>query len=500
MEQRRDGYVNQPDYSGLQVAPQDTAPEVDHSYSIPQVVFDNNQKVVYALAPLEPYKDAADAPQVIGVVEDPTPPTEDRRPWWRLKRWIIAIVVIVLIIVGAVVGAVIATRPDDNPTTSPASNTNTNSTQRSACRDIVCPQILASAALDAWTSSPTLLLFVRGIDNSIWYTSAAASSLAPSWPTSQRWQSLASGSPFLSQPSALTWGNGTRASVFALNDPNHMVRTAKFVDPSKIPEWELIGGPVSSVVSTCAVNGTRPDLWTSSGEAVAHNYGFGPGYDNAWNVQSQTGWPIDLSFGVKISSRPGVLCRSSPSVHDLVVYGEDGAVRHMQYSETAGWTPSTNRGGKFLGEPVVVEVNGERLDFFGIGEDKRMYHFTWTKDGGYTLLEDVGGSFQSVPSVAVTGRGSRLDVLALGANDHLQHRVLQGSRWASEWEDLGVFGNSAPLLVNMTRTEPEKVGVFVIGAAGEVNQTTWTASSDLSWKNLIWKGMGGSMTTEFYRN
>jgi hypothetical protein len=129
-----------------------------------------------------------------------------------------------------------------------------------------------------------------------------------------------------------------------------------------------------------------------------------------------------------------------------------------------------------------------------------MYHFTWTKDGGYTALEDAGGSFQSVPSVAVTGSGSRVDVVALGTNDRLQHRVLQGLKWASEWEDLDVFGNSAPLLVNITNTQPEKVGVFVVGFNGEVNQTTWSASSELSWRSLVWKGMGGNMTTEFYRS
>lgn len=114
------GRVSQPDYSGLQVAPTHAAPEVDHSHSLPQVVFDNNQKVVYAQpyaqAPLEPYNKAGaeDAPQpVINVNQDPEAvksPAQDHRPWWKLKRWITAIVIIVLIVVGAITGAVIATR------------------------------------------------------------------------------------------------------------------------------------------------------------------------------------------------------------------------------------------------------------------------------------------------------------------------------------------------------------------------------------------------------
>jgi hypothetical protein len=279
-----------------------------------------------------------------------------------------------------------------------------------------------------------------------------------------------------------------------------MVRTLKFVDADGIPAWEVLGGPLSAPISTCAVRGSRPDLFTSVDQDIAHNFGSGAGFDDGWSVASDSQWTRDVSFGTKILSRPGLLCRSSPFLHDLVVYGADGAVRHTQYSDATTWTPSVSRGGKFVGEPVVVEVNGERLDFFGIGEDKHMYHFTWTKDGGYTPLDDVGGSFQSVPSVAVTGSGSRVDVVALGTNDRLQHRVLRGFDWASEWEDLGVFGNSAPLLANITRTQPEKVAVFVVGVNGEVNQTTWSASSDLSWKSLVWKGMGGNMTAEFYRS
>lgn len=42
-----------------------------------------------------------------------------------------------------------------------------------------------------------------------------------------------------------------------------------------------------------------------------------------------------------------------------------------------------------------------------------------------------------------------------------------------------MFGNSAPLLVDVTMAKPEMVGVFV-SEAGEVNQTMWTAGTELS--------------------
>jgi len=173
-------------------------------------------------------------------------------------------------------------------------------------------------------------------------------------------------------------------------------------------------------------------------------------------------------------------------------------VRHSAWSVATRWTRSANLGGKFQGEPLVLGVGNDRFDFFGIGEDKAMHHFAWTAAAGFTPLKSLGGSFSSVPSAAVTG-SDRIDVVALGTSGTLQHRALQGLKWANDWEDLGKFGNSAPLLFNVTIKPAgiEKVGVFVVGKGGEVNHTTWTASSDPSWKNLVWSSLGGNATTQF---
>jgi len=118
MERRRDDYgahASQPDYSGLQVVQESSAPEVDHSaHSLPKAFPGKHQAHAgpYAHAPLIPYKDA-DAPEVNGsheANEAALPPSASRQPWWKRKRWIIAIAVIILIIIGAVVGGVVATR------------------------------------------------------------------------------------------------------------------------------------------------------------------------------------------------------------------------------------------------------------------------------------------------------------------------------------------------------------------------------------------------------
>jgi hypothetical protein len=111
MEPRRNGY--QPDHSGLQVVEHHdghNAPEVDLSHSLPQVVPGKHQTGAYAQAPLIAYKDADIAPELAHQNEANKIAVNRAQPWWKLKRWIIAIVVIILIIVGAIVGAVVATR------------------------------------------------------------------------------------------------------------------------------------------------------------------------------------------------------------------------------------------------------------------------------------------------------------------------------------------------------------------------------------------------------
>ena len=365
-----------------------------------------------------------------------------------------------------------------------------------------CPQILAAAVEETSDTTTALHFFARGVDRAIWHTSAPPSSSGGGDPSYTAFARFFDGA-FASQPAALAWGAGTAESprqvgVFAVSDPDRGVRlkTLRGADGS----GEDVGGPAAGPVAVCLVDGARPDLWAVALTGVAHNYGGDNATDVFWSQGRNVPWQGSAEFGTIVrGGRPGVVCRRDEFMHDVVVYGEaDGAVRHSAWSASTGWTRSANLGGKFQGEPLVVGVGNGRFDFFGIGEDKAMHHLMWTAAGGFTPLENIGGSFASAPSAAVTGR-DRIDVVAMGTSDTLQHRVLQGVKWVNEWEDLGVFADSAPLLVNVTikPTGVEKVGAFVVGKGGEVNHTMWTASSDLSWKNLVWTSLGGNMTTQF---
>lgn len=137
------------------------------------------------------------------------------------------------------------------------------------------------------------------------------------------------------------------------------------------------------------------------------------------------------------------------------------------------------------------------LTFFGIGVDYAMYHFSCSTSAGYSPLDSLGGSFASIPSVIVSKDGFRIDVVVLGRDGRIKHRALKGSTWGPEWEDLGGFGNSAPLAVYVD-SSPQHVSLFVIGQSGDLTFTTWEVNESISWRDLPpWTSIGGNFTVNY---
>ncbi|KAK3995127.1 hypothetical protein QBC44DRAFT_33820 [Cladorrhinum sp. PSN332] len=486
----------QPDHSGLQVIQYHPgAPEVVDSWTPPEVAREED-KYYYQNTSVSPYKPERNTqPKTYPAV----------LPWWRRKRWIALLgaavaLAVIAIVLGVVVGKRSSPSSPTNPITHPTTPSNATDPP-SACRGTICTQILSAAIL-----KDQLMLFARGIDNAIWYTSAPIN--GNNAPTYSPWSSLPADGPFLTQPSAISWPNNTQVAVLAASDPGRVVKLKAFTTPSSSTSWDSIGLFSQSPISTCLFLSTRPDFWSTLESTVAHNWLERSGPPNTFYAENRERWQINGDFGIRLQGRPGVVCREDGThPHDLVVYGIDGAVRHSSW-RGAEWTRAFNRGGKFKGDPTVVQVGNGRFDFFGIGDDEEsgMWYFRWSTKGGFGSLERLGGGpgFESVPGVVVTGdvRGDtfeqvRVDVVALGRNGRLWHRVLKGGTWLEEWEDLGVFGNSAPLVVDL---KDGRVGVYVIGVDGQVNQTVWSVSDETSWKGLVWNSIGGKMTTDFYRS
>ncbi|KAK4442204.1 hypothetical protein QBC34DRAFT_456036 [Podospora aff. communis PSN243] len=527
---------NTPDYSGLQLSDRHDDLEVankDSAYPEPVQQF---EKVYPSARQSKSYPEAVDGdgrsyPEALGLGAAPLPPKytyppqhyhevgdnhyrpdhqlhedglspEKKQPRFSRRCWIVSGIIMAVLVIGAVVGAVVGVMQRSSDTgngdsaAARANNTTDNSTaaasvNRSACRNVVCPQILAAAQ-----ASDQLMVFARGTDNNIWYNTATASGLSP-WPASQKWTNL-HGGPFLSQPHAVAWNFSTRISVVAVADPDHTARTQMWTPADatwEVAGWKNLAGKMTSAVTLCAVGGERLDFWaaTSDSTVIAHNFldrfkgvYWAPDLSRDW--QGSADWKADPTS----KGRPAVVCRYDDFGHDIVAYDGTGkSARYTSYSGGTAWTPifaldsgSDGAFAGFLSDPVLLAPANDRLDFFGIGADKAMYYGAWSKRGGHVPLVNLGGSFQSVPSAVATRQGGRVDVVALGTGDTLLHRVLIDGRWSAEWEDLGVFGNSAPLAVNLT-TSPETVSLFVLGTNNEMNQTVWQ-SDTLFVATMLW--------------
>ncbi|KAK5658399.1 hypothetical protein OQA88_2376 [Cercophora sp. LCS_1] len=536
-----------PDYSGLQV--------VEEGHNLPEAVVVVNEKQQTGGATVEYYPEVVAPTSAKALLDNNAPPVHSGDPEayryhdaapeafhrasgapepidhasapeaWRQgqaaqnapskKRFsrrclilsIVGVVVVIAVVIGCVVGLVVIPNNNKSSTasssandpSSPGGTTNTpgltNTTVRSACTGSLCPQILSAVQ-----QGPNLMLFARGLDNAIWYNAAPIASLSP-WSSSSTWQSLGGG-PFASQPVSWSWtanGTGTlRIAVVAIGESNRGAHIRQYFTNNNTwsSEWRNMFGDLESAPSLCSIDGTRLDVWALGGDTVAHNF-FIRGEDAFWAPDKTKDWQGSADWrDLTLKSRPAVACRWNDFGHDLIVYDGQGRAVHSMYSGDTAWIrPFVWEGAKFVGEPTVLMTTNERLDFFGVDAEGRMWHGKWTDQGGHGKLTDLGGKFESVPGVVVTGGGSRVDVLALGGGTAtLQHRVMVSDKWSDAWEDLGVRGNSAPLLYNLTTT-PESVAMFVLGEDGEVNQTVWRVSADLSWKNLVWRGMGGELTT-----
>ncbi|KAK1749871.1 hypothetical protein QBC47DRAFT_395167 [Echria macrotheca] len=495
----------------------DNSPQVFYDDNRPEV-FDNPDKflAIEDAEGLEVGQSEGDVlPEAVVTTPKPVPWYKD---WKSRPFWVLAVIVVAVITVAVVVGAVVGIR-----NTSRSSRPGSSATRQSACAGTICPQILTASVLGLNTSADNekkVFIFARG-DGALYFNWAQVDTITSDsgWPAGRTWQPLLGGGPFISQPMAISWTAGARLTVAAViideskNNQDFVAGNTFHVDANglngfSIDDWKPLGGPVGSSLISCTLNSTRADYYAVGGTKMLQNLSFRNGTPDMWKHPDQLGideWDLGYEFGYKVKTRPAVLCRPSFWVHDMITYDDKGAVRHAMwgFQINSSWSDLYNLGGNFTGEPTAVATGSDRLDFFGIGaNDSAMYHFTWTQTDNYTALQSLGGSFHSAASAVVTEQGSlpasRIDVVALGIDDHIHHRVMKGTEWVLDWEDLGVVGNSAPLVFNYGSVAPERVGVFVVGYDGSVNHATWTVSSEPSWKNLTWKSMQGDMLTEFY--
>ncbi|KAK3944360.1 hypothetical protein QBC46DRAFT_442122 [Diplogelasinospora grovesii] len=137
----------------------------------------------------------------------------------------------------------------------------------------------------------------------------------------------------------------------------------------------------------------------------------------------------------------------------------------------AGCTTLPLGHGAFTSQPSAISWSPDRLNMFAVGPAPKddvlavglkPNSAAWTLANGAAQLKSLGGSFESVPSAIVTlppssssfsivnNTAVRIDVVALGTDDLIEHRVLSGSKWGNDWEDLAVWAIARHLSFSLT--------------------------------------------------
>jgi hypothetical protein len=217
-----------------------------------------------------------------------------------------------------------------------------------------------------------------------------------------------------------------------------------------------------------------------------------------WSPGASSGW--DRAITGFVGSSPWLLC--DPDRADVVAYGQDESPYQLMVKQQNGtrfgyWE---QLGGDYQGDPVAVYARSDRTEFFGIGTNQEMYHGSWPNEMPTVLTDDetqsLGGEFESVAGVLVTGR-SRIDVVAVGTDGRLKQKAMIDDAWADDWEDLGGFLSSAPLVWQLS---DNRVAVFALGQGGEVIHGLWEVDEDAAWTNGQWFVDGGNFTTSWHRS
>ncbi|KAK3315817.1 hypothetical protein B0H66DRAFT_604128 [Apodospora peruviana] len=452
-----------------------------------------------------------------------SPSSQNHTFWPRRKRWWIVggCGFLLVLIVGLTVGLVLGTKSSEYTTedsngsgnTPPANVTTTSSVISCDFKDSqIHRHILSAAALDS-----TLHIFARGKDKDIWFRSLEGQDATWTGPWKQL---LGGGEAFAGPPTAITW-QSSRINVFAPSTKGSNVLTAGYQSGAWTQNWENLGESVSTPVALCdlpehlehgatASTPERIDQWVVSQVtgSVIHNL-WNPEVNDFDQPANGEAWDATMD-GLASASMPGIVCSANDPAHSLLVYanGTDSVrLRHYQY-ETGAWDPWIDLGGRFRGDPVLMRTGGREqggFNFFGVGMDGAMYTFNWTNATGLAYrppITSLGGNFSSVPSAVVTGhRPLQIDVVALGVDGKIKHRAFRSGRWEDTWEDLGVEGMSAPLVVNYEvlsgSAAVNRTVVAFIGKGDQLQFASWESTENAAWKDLArWTGGGGNLTLD----
>lgn len=213
------------------------------------------------------------------------------------------------------------------------------------------------------------------------------------------------------------------------------------------------------------------------------------------------------------ASAPGVACRPSSILHDVVWYDRDAdRLWHQSYNDSSSsWGTRRSFDGDWVGSPSIFSYSTlssssdgrdqqQRFDFFGVQSDDEVYTFSWSAADGYTDVRSLGGTIVSSPSAIIypsSSDSSTRDVFALGSNGKLHHQHHDGTAWSRSWENLNITARSAPEAVVFDSA----AWLFWLGEDGGLMAGRMARSQNpgAEWADHIEvEDLGGDLTLEYF--
>jgi hypothetical protein len=326
----------------------------------------------------------------------------------------------------------------------------------------VCPQILSHASLGGRSH-----LFARGNEGGIRYLLVDD---MESWSGSGLFLNTQDFG-IASQPMTKGWTfdeNNDRIDLVVVGTNNKVYWVAKEYNTWGDGLVE-IGGNVDSSPVISLVAADQLEVWVldsrtellSSKSINTTDGTFSTSED--W-IESDIG---PMTGNPAIIGRQWGLNESTPETgtHDYVFYNTKGNQTVMVHHRDKG---SAKFEGGFVGDPTIYrfESNIDKVQIFGVQINeslKDMVHLTYNADDNtHSNIVNLGGDVTSVPSVISLVEGT-MDLVALDSYGKVQHLHYDGANW-SEWEDLGMEAQSAPLMINFN----DKVSIFAVQESGDL--------------------------------
>ncbi|HTD21109.1 MAG TPA: hypothetical protein VK738_00485 [Terriglobales bacterium] len=340
-------------------------------------------------------------------------------------------------------------------------------------------------AIAAVARGSNLEIFGLGTDNHIYHKRLDGQA----WDASEGgdWEDLgmANGHTFSSPPAVVAW-DANRLDVFALNDGNNMMH--KIWD-GQWREWEDLGGVFVSPPAAGSWGKDRLDV-------VALGADNGMRW-NSWDGANWQGW-TDQGGGPFNSPLAVVAGPWGPGRLDVVVRNQNNQMYHAAEAKQflgnitwLDWQPlgGSQWGGVFASPPAMVAWAANRLDMFALGINNQMLWKYWDGNNWQPSAngdwQDIGGHNLGSPPVVTSWGSNRLDLFALGSDNHMYHKIYDGG-W-KEWEPLFGGFNSPPVAISWTS---ERLDVFGLGADNAMYHKGWWNGG---WQ-VDWTSRGGVFT------